>query len=159
MSETVIPDPTDEPQNTAEGAKPEPTEELGKPGLAALQAERDARKAAETRLKEFEDRDKTEAQRQQEALEAARAELVELTTAKTRAEVAASKSIPTELLHGPASDSAEDMAAFADALIAFRGEVPTKRTGNVAPKEGAATNTGKEDGMCEFTRQLFHPGT
>jgi hypothetical protein len=136
MSDPVIAEPNTEPQEPEVGATPEPVEELGKPGLAALQAERDARKAAETRLKEFEDRDKTEAQKQHEALEAAKAELAELTTAKTRAEVAAAKTIPTTLLAGPASNSAEDLSAFADALIAYRGEPSGNRLH--VPNEGSA---------------------
>lgn len=111
-----------------EGAKPE-AEELGEKGVAALKSERDARKLADkavtdltAELKAIKDKDKTETERQQEALETTRKELAELTTAKTRAEVAADKAVPTALLAGPASNSAEDVAAFADALIAFRGE-------------------------------------
>lgn len=53
-------------------------EQLGQPGLNALRAERDARKTAERelaatrdRLKEFEDRDKTELQKANERAEAA----------------------------------------------------------------------------------------
>lgn len=107
------------------GATPE-TEPLGEAGIAALKSEREARKAAEkaaadaiARIKEFEDRDKSEAEKQQEALAAARAELAELTVAKTRAEVAAAKGVPANLLSG---STQEELEASADALIAFRGE-------------------------------------
>lgn len=120
------PEPTTEPNAEQQGAKPD--EPLGEGGLKALNAEREAREAAEkaakealAKVQEYEDRDKSEAQKQQEALARAQKELADLTVAKTRAEVANTKSIPTELLAGPASGSAEDLAAFADALIAFKG--------------------------------------
>src|SRR5690554_6527968 len=93
MSEPIITDPV-EPIVEPEGAKPD--EPLGAPGLAALKSEREAKAAAEkraaaaeARIKEFEDRDKSETEKQAEALAAAKAELAELTVAKTRAEVAA----------------------------------------------------------------------
>jgi hypothetical protein len=34
-------------------------------------------------------------------------------------------------------------------------EVDRKKAGNVAPKEGTATESGADEGMREFTRQLF----
>lgn len=109
---------------STDGAKPD--EPLGAPGLAALRSEREARAAAEkaaadalAKVKEFEDRDKSEAQKQQEALEKAQRELAELTVAKTRAEVAAAKGVPADLLTG---GTQEELEASADALIAFRGE-------------------------------------
>lgn len=143
-----------EPVTPVSDAKPEDAP-LGEGGLAALKAERDARKAAEDRLKEIEDRDKTEAQKQQEELEAARAALAELTTAKTRAEVAATKSVPTTLLAGPASDSAEDLAKFADALIAFRGESPASRLH--VPNEGKSPKS-EPSSESEFVTELFSRG-
>lgn len=135
-----------EPTVTEPTVTVEAEETLGEGGVKALNAEREARKAAEKstadltkQLKAFEDRDKTEAQKQQEELEAARAELAALTTAKTRAEVAESKAVPSSLLSGPASSSEEDLAAFADALIAFRGEpAPTDRSRMIIPAEGGS---------------------
>jgi len=38
-------------------------------------------------------------------------------------------------------------------------EVDRKKAGNVAPKEGVANTSGSDDGMREFTRQLFNQGT
>jgi len=147
-------DPTPAPETTptegtpTEGAKPE-ADELGEAGKKAIAAERQARKAAEKsaaelaeRLKAIEDRDKTEAQRQQEQLESAKAELEALTTAKTRAEVAAEKAIPTSLLAGPASNSAEDIAAFADALLAFRGEQKYNPTSPALHRVNKTTSLG-----------------
>lgn len=105
-----------------DGATPDA---LGDAGKKALDSERAARKAAEdeqkklaAKLKEYEDRDKTEAQRQEEALAQARAELAEVTIAKTRAEVAAAKGVPAGLLTG---STQEDLEASADALIAYKG--------------------------------------
>lgn len=139
-----------------DGAKPD--EPLGAPGLAALQSEREARSAAEkaakdalAKVKEFEDRDKTESQKQQEALEQAQKQLADLTVAKTRAEVANTKGVPAEILAGPASGSAEDLTAYADALIAFKGRPQTQKLH--IPNEGNSPqlNTGDND----FVRQLF----
>lgn len=117
--------PVVEPEAQPAGATPE-TEPLGAPGLAALKSEREAVKAAEkraadaeARIKEFEDRDKSEAEKSAEALAQAKAELAELTVAKTRAEVAAAKNVPASLLTG---STQEELEASADALVAFRGE-------------------------------------
>lgn len=145
-----------------EGATPEPIAELGEGGVKALAAEREARKAAEkmstdlaSQLKAFEDRDKTDAQRQTEELEAARAQLAVLTGASTRADVAAGKSVPAALLAGPASGSAEDLATFADALIAFQGQKSTNRL--LVPNEGTSPNA-QGSSESEFVGSLFGSG-
>lgn len=124
-----------------EGATPD--EPLGEAGIAALKAEREARKAAEkaaaeaaARVKEFEDREKTEAQKQQEALAAAEAELAELRAGKLRAEVASAKGVPADLLKG---STQEELEAFADALLEFRGEKQTPRLH--LPSEGKQPRT------------------
>lgn len=79
----------------------------------------DELKAKADKYDELEQSTKTEAQKQQEALQKAQRELTELTVAKTRAEVAAAKGVPASLLAG---STAEEIEAAADALIAFRGE-------------------------------------
>lgn len=118
-----------EPVEPAEGATPDPAQELGEGGKKALEAERKARAAAEklaaereAKLREYEDRDKTEEQRRQEEKERLERELSELTVAKTRAEISASTSIPVGILAGPASGSPEDIQSYADMLAAWRGE-------------------------------------
>ncbi|HWU28033.1 MAG TPA: hypothetical protein VN041_02945 [Microbacterium sp.] len=130
------------PEAPAQGATPD--EPLGTPGLAALKSEREAKTAAEkraaaaeARVKEFEDREKTEAQKQQEALAKAQQELAELTVAKTRAEVAAAKGVPVELLSG---GTAEEIQAFAERLIAWRGEQPQEQQRFIVPAEGSQPN-------------------
>lgn len=137
MSEQEKPaEPVEVP--AVEGATPD--EPLGEGGKRALVAERTRADAAEkaaaealARVKEFEDRDKTEQQKQDEALAAAKAELAELTVAKTRAEVAASKGVPAALLSG---STQEELEASADALIAFKGEPQKQRL--VIPNEGGS---------------------
>lgn len=135
------------------GATPD-TEPLGEAGIAALKSEREARKAAEkatadalARVKEFEDRDKTEAQKQADRLAEFERENAELKVAKTRAEVAAAKGVPAALLTG--STQAE-LEAAADALIAFKGEPQTQRLH--IPNEGKApTKTGNPaDEFADF---------
>lgn len=76
-------------------------------------------KAKAAKLQEFEDSQKTETQKQQEALAEAKAQLAELTVGKLRAEVAAAKGVPVSLLSG---STQEELEAAADALIDFRGE-------------------------------------
>jgi hypothetical protein len=69
--ETIVDDaPSDEGTDT-------PTD-LGDAGKKALQQERDARRDAERRLKEFEDRDKSELQKLQEQVQEREAQLAEL---------------------------------------------------------------------------------
>lgn len=137
----ATPEPTPEPNAEQQGATPD--EPLGEGGLKALNAEREARAAAEkaakdalARVKEFEDRDKSEAQKQQEALERAQKELAELTVAKTRAEVAAAKGVPAALLNG---STQEELEASADALIAFKGEQPKQKL--IIPNEGGSPSS------------------
>lgn len=134
-TDSITPTGADNPVS-ADGAKPD--EPLGAPGLAALKSEREAKAAAEkraaaaeSRIKEFEDRDKSEAQKQQEALEQAQKQLADLTVAKTRAEVAAAKGVPAALLTG---GTQEELEASADALIAFKGEQPQQKL--IIPNEG-----------------------
>lgn len=76
-------------------------------------------KAKAEKFAEWENAQKTEAQKAQERLEAAEKRAAELELKATRAEVAAAKGVPVELLSG---GTQEELEAAADALIAFRGE-------------------------------------
>lgn len=154
---SAVTEPTTEPID-AEGAKPAADEALGAPGLAALKSEREAKSAAErraaaaeARIKEFEDRDKSEAEKQAERLAEFERENAELKSAKTRVEVAATKGVPAELFAGPASNSPEDLAAFADVLIKFKGEPQAPRLH--IPNEGKSPT--QQSGDDDFVRQLF----
>lgn len=138
------------------GATPETPAELGEGGVKALAAERDARKASDKlaadltqRLKAFEDRDKTDAERQAEETETLRRENAELKSGALRAEVANAKGVPVALLSG---STQEQLEASADALIAFRGEKTANRL--VVPNEGNSPSTqGSSESV--FAASLF----
>ena len=119
-------------ETTAEEAHESATdtdEALGEGGLKALKAERERAAAAEklasereAKLKEYEDRDKSEEQKTLDRIAAAEKRAQDLELTANRATVAATTSVPMEVLAGPKSGSQEDIQAFADALIAWRGE-------------------------------------
>ena len=102
------------------------TQQLGAAGEAALKAERErARKAerelkaASAKLKEIEDRDKTELQKATERAAAAEKALADATAQTLRFQVAAEKGLPAGLaarLHG---SDAKELAADADKLLAL----------------------------------------
>lgn len=146
-TETVTPENPEAPVDKTEDAP------LGAPGLAALQAERDAREAAEKELKALKDRDKTEAEKTAERLAAAEKRATELEAKALRAEVAAAKGVPVGLLSG--STQAE-LEASADALIQFRGETPAKSL--LVPKEGTSTPV-QPNSDAELVSALFGGGS
>lgn len=160
-TETPAPAETapESPKVVTDGAKPD--EPLGESGLAALKSERAARAAAEkaasdalAKVKEFEDAQKTESEKQAERLAEIERENAELKSAKTRAEVAAAKGVPTSLLSG---STQEELEASADALLAFRGEVQPQKLH--VPGEGKSpSNTGTPEGdfAAFLTEQLGH---
>ncbi len=142
------PDPAPAPPATS-SAKPD--EPLGAPGLAALQSEREARKTADkaladalAKIQEYEDKDKTEQQRADDALKKAKEDLETLTVAKTRAEVAAAKGVPAELLQGTTQAEIE---ASADAVLKFKGTTPEppQKQRYIVPEEGGKPDLGKTE--------------
>lgn len=150
MSEVVTEPAVETPETPVEPVAT--TEPLGEPGLAALKAERDARAAVERELKEYKDRDKTEAEKQAEETETLRRENAELKSGKLRADVAAAKGVPAGLLSG--STQAE-LEASADALIAFRGEQTSTKL--VVPTEGTSPSVQPSSDK-EFVKALFGNG-
>lgn len=153
MSEVISTEaPTDLEVVVDEGAKPEADNPLGENGEKALAAEREARRALEKELKEFKDRDKTEAEKSAERFAELERENAELKTASVRAEVAAAKGVPVSLLSG--STQAE-LEASADALIQFRGEKQTP--GLFVPTEGKSP-TPQPSSDSEFVKTLFGSG-
>ena len=110
-------------------------------------ADYDDAKAAQARLAELEEANKTAEQKQQEALAKAERELEELRTAKARAEVAAAKGVPADLLTG---STVEELEAAADALIKFRETATDQRY--AAPNEG---KTPERPASSEFLQELF----
>ncbi len=107
-----------EAQGTDWKAEARKWESRAKENLAAAKAN----EGAAQRLAEIEESQKSEAQKQQEALEKAQRELADLTVAKTRAEVAAAKGVPAALLTG---ETQEELEAAADALLDFKGAQET----------------------------------
>ncbi|PRB02771.1 hypothetical protein CQ047_17865 [Microbacterium sp. MYb72] len=140
------PVPTPPPATPA----PKADEPLGEKGLAALQSERDARSAAERelaaarqKLQEIEDAGKSEQQRVDDELAAKKTEIAQLTVAKTRAEIAATKGVPVELLSGTTQAEVE---ASADALLKFKGPAePAAPQRYVVPDEGGKPALGKTE--------------
>lgn len=120
---------TPEKQETDWKAEARKWESRAKENLASAKANEDAAK----RLAEIEEAQKTEAQKAQERLDAAEKRAAELELKATRAEVAAAKGVPVELLSGSTRDELEASAA---ALLAFRGEQEPQRLH--VPNEGKA---------------------
>lgn len=155
-TETPAPaEPTATPAAPAEPEGAKPDEPLGEPGLAALKSEREARAAAEkqakdalAKVKAFEDAQKTEAERQAERFAEIERENAELKSAKTRAEVAAAKGVPAELLSG---GTQEELEASADALIAFKGAVQPQKL--IVPN--ISNSPGRQADDKQFVRDLF----
>jgi hypothetical protein len=93
---------------------------------SALKTERDARKAGdkrvrelETRLSDFEDRDKTEAERLSARLTDAEGRATEAESQLLRLEIAAQRGLSAEAVALLRGDTREEIEAFADALSAF----------------------------------------
>lgn len=108
---------------TVEEIKPE--SDLGDAGKKALAAERAAKKAAEkqlnelaSKLAEYENRDKTEAQRLVERAEQAERERDALRVESLRARVAISKGLPADLMEFLTAEDEDELAAQAERLMA-----------------------------------------
>jgi hypothetical protein len=92
----------------------------------------DKNRTAAEKLAEIEESQKTESEKQAEKIaelekKAARAEALE-----TRYNVATKKGVPAELLAGPG----DDVEAFADALLKWRGTAPAEKKGSPSPTQG-----------------------
>jgi hypothetical protein len=117
------------------------TQELGDGGKKALQAERDARKAAEkanaelnARLKEFEDSKLSDLERAQKEAADNAAELSRLRSENVRNKVAIDKGVPADLVEFLTGDTEGDIAAKADLLLA---RLNTPGTPKPDPSQGA----------------------
>jgi hypothetical protein len=117
------------------------SQELGDGGKKALQAERDARKAAErtaaeyaAKLKEIEDSNLSELERAKKVAEESAAELARLRTENVRSKVAIDKGVPADLIEFLTGDTEGDIAAKADLLMA---RLNTPGTPKPDPSQGA----------------------
>jgi len=122
MSEVTTEPTADAPVEVAEVTE---SQELGDGGKKALQAERDARKAADkanaeltARLKEFEDSKLSDLERAQKEAADNAAELARLRSENVRNKVALDKGVPADLVEFLTGDTEGDIAAKADLLLA-----------------------------------------
>lgn len=121
---------------------------------AKIPADYEELKAKAEKFKEWEDAQKSEAQKAQERLEAAEKRAVELELKATRAEVAAAKGVPVELLSG---GTQEELEASADALIKFKAD--SAQSGYVAPNEGrggVANGVTPADSFARFMEKQLN---
>lgn len=118
-------------------------ESRAKESFTAAKANEDAAK----RLAEIEEASKTEAEKAAERLAAAEKRAVELEQKANRAEVAASKGVPAELLTG---STVEELTASADALIQFKEAAQTRN--HVAPNEGRGETVSGDGTAGAFAR-------
>ena len=133
-----------EPKETDWKAESRKWESRAKENLATAKANEDAAR----RLAEIEEAQKTEAQKAQERVEVAEKRAAELELRSMRAEVAAAKGIPSELLTGTTK---EELEAHADRLIEFRGEQAQPPAGPIAPGEGSQRSDHK--GLTQLTQE------
>ncbi len=124
-----MPDPaTDTPAPDDDQPEPEPSDDLGEKGEKALDAWKQRAKAAEAdakrargleaRLKEFEDRDKSESEKLAERAAAAEKTAAEAQTGYLRLKVATAKGLPANLAERLRGTTEEEMTADADELLA-----------------------------------------
>lgn len=117
----AVPSTIADPTATVDGTQPD---DLGEAGKRALAQERAAKKAAEKqvsdlakRLQDFEDRDKSEAQKLAERFAEVERERDALRVESIRARVAIAKGVPADLIEFLTASTEEDLAAQADRLL------------------------------------------
>lgn len=130
MAEDTTSTDTQDTNGTEQDGQPDPSK-LGDPGKAALAAERKARREAErasadmaARLKEFEDRDKTEAQKLQEAAAENARRASEAESRLLRYQVAAELSVPANLVARLQGNTKQELEADARQLLELMGIAP-----------------------------------
>lgn len=151
MSETTnteaAPNPDEATEQQQDSTTP-PAETLGEGGVKALKAERDARKALEAQLKEYQDRDKTELQRAQDAATEAQSQLAQIQAQNLRNEVALSKGLNVELVQFLTANTADELGAQADLLLSKLGASPA--TPKPDPSQGATGSSGPKNNADLF---------
>lgn len=107
---------------------------------------------AAQRLAEIEEANKTAEQKAAERLAEAERRAAELEARANRATVANEHGVPEAILAGPASASPEDLAAYAAALIAFRGDQKQTPRSDALSRVNSTQLEGDERG---FVKNLF----
>jgi len=151
MSDDITADAGEHTDETAENQfkAPASQEEFDRIIQARLDRERkklpndyDELKAKAQKYAEWEEANKTEAQKTADRLAAIERENAELKSGKLRAEVAADKGVPSVLLTG---STQEELEAAADALLAFRGEQkPAGPSSSSLNRVNASTDIGAD---------------
>jgi ATP-dependent helicase YprA (DUF1998 family) len=147
---------------TPDAPRAQSDEGLGDAGKKALQEERRKARAAEKqlselqkRLQEFEDRDKTEAQKLAERAAAAEKSAADAQTELMRYRVAADKKLPAELAARLRGSTPEEMAADADELLALLNAQQQRQTPNY---DGGVRQTARPTSMNDLIRQTAGRG-
>ena len=131
VSESTVEAP-EEAVDGAVGDQQEPgSEALGEKGVKALQAEREARKAAEKQareaaaaLQQIQDEGKSEAEKQADRIAAVEAQLAAVEAEKRLLAMSNETGIPPSVLAGPTQEGLE---AYAKVLQEWRDSAGTKR--------------------------------
>ena len=125
-------------------------------------AEREARLAAEARVKEFEDAQKSEDEKREEALQAAKQEaeahkarVHELEVKQLRTEVAAEKSLPPKLAARLTGETREEIEADAVSLLEDLGTLPVETP---PPGDGGARTPVTPKDLNEQIREAEAAG-
>lgn len=135
----------DQPEEAVEapvGEQQEPeTDTLGEKGVRALQAEREARKAAEKQareavaaLQQIQDEGKTEAEKQADRLAAVEAQLAAVEAEKRLLAMSNETGIPPSVLAGPTQEGLE---AYAKVLQEWRDDTAPKGRAYPAGRVGS----------------------
>lgn len=117
----VVPAEPVEPAPAAAGIDWEAEAKKWKDTSLKIEARANANAEAARKLKEIEDRDLSELQRAQKQVEELSARAAAAERAQLRSSVALSKGLPAEVVGALVGDTAEELTAHADALLAWRG--------------------------------------
>lgn len=158
MSETTEQTAPEATEAEGQQEQQDTTPELGDAGKKAIQAEREARKAAEkaaaeyrAKLQEIEDANLSEVERAKREAEQTSQELAALRSENLRNKVALEKGLPVDLIGFLTGDTEEDVAAKADLLLS-RISAPT--TPKPDRSQGASGKGAPLSTAQQFAQQL-----
>ncbi len=156
--ETEVPEPeapinADVDEIAAQAEKPDAVSKAIKAEREAAKEARRRAEEAEAKVKEYEDAQKSEDEKREEALAAAKAEaeqykatIHELEVKQLRADVAAAKNLPPKLAGRLTGETIEEIEADADALLEDLGTLPGETP---PPGDGGARNPVKPKDLNE----------
>lgn len=152
-TESATVEPTGDGTTAAEAPEqPTPnTVDRAKKGLMAeLLAERDARRKAEAKVKEFEEANQSEAEKVAARAEAAEKALAEMTAKAARLEVVTELGVPSDLAEFLTGSDPESLRAQAEKLMAATAANKAPRAPQPDPSQGA--KPGGSTGPTQLTR-------